>query len=214
MGAGSQYERELRKVLAGSPDGVRAVIRSCTEEERALARLVIERPFLVVRAAGSGIEGSGDLLALRGDICFPIEVKTSKHSTLYLNGRLRSQYEALEQIGQRCGLMPLYAYRLKGTRGDSWRIFRIDTGQLEGRLSILARRIPACPLTSNGRPHLIWEEGLPLHRFLALVCRQRDSSKNGLSGLQNRNSQEEMKIPMQDEQISEPMKEWVRGFIH
>ena len=214
MGAGSQYERELRKVLAGSPDGVRAVIRSCTEEERALARLVIERPFLVVRAAGSGIEGSGDLLALRGDICFPIEVKTSKHSTLYLNGRLRSQYEALEQIGQRCGLMPLYAYRLKGTRGDSWRIFRIDTGQLEGRLSILARRTPACPLTSNGRPHLIWEEGLPLHRFLALVCRQRDSSKNGLSGLQNRNSQEEMKIPMQDEQISEPMKEWVRGFIH
>ena len=110
--------------------------------------------------------------------------------------------------------MPLYAFRLKGTRGDSWRIFRIDTGRLEGRLSILARRIPACPLTSNGRPHLIWEEGLPLHRFLALVCRQRDSNKNGLAGLQDRNSQEEMQIPMQDEQISEPMKEWVRGFIH
>ncbi|DAC21214.1 MAG TPA: hypothetical protein HA345_07370, partial [Candidatus Thalassarchaeaceae archaeon] len=183
MGAGSQYERELRKVLAGSPDGVRAVIRSCSEEERALARLVIERPFLVVRAAGSGIEGSGDLLALRGDICFPIEVKTSKHSTLYLNGRLRTQYEALEEIGQRCGLMPLYAYRLKGTRGDSWRIFRIDTGRLEGRLSIIARRIPVCPLTSNGRPHLIWEEGLPLHRFLALVCRPRESNKNGLAGL-------------------------------
>ena len=212
MGAGSQYERELRKVLAGSPDGVRAVIRSCTEEERALARLVIERPFLVVRAAGSGIEGSGDLLALRGDLCFPIEVKTSKHSTLYLNGRLRSQYEALEEIGRRCGLMPLYAYRLKGTRGDSWRIFRIDTGHLEGRLSILARRIPVCPLTSNGRPHLIWEDGLPLHRFLALVCRQRDSTKNGLTGLQDRNVLEEVRITTQED-APEPMKEWIRGFI-
>ena len=213
MGAGSQYERELRKVLAGSPDGVRAVIRSCSEEERALARLVIERPFLVVRAAGSGIEGSGDLLALRGDICFPIEVKTSKHSTLYLNGRLRAQYEALEEIGQRCGLMPLYAYRLKGTRGDSWRIFRIDTGRLEGRLSIIARRIPVCPLTSNGRPHLIWEEGLPLHRFLALVCRSRESNKNGLAGLQNRNVQENMQVLTPKEPIPEPMKDWVRGFI-
>jgi Holliday junction resolvase len=213
MGAGSQYERELRKVLAGSPDGVRAVIRSCSEEERALARLVIERPFLVVRAAGSGIEGSGDLLALRGDICFPIEVKTSKHSTLYLNGRLRAQYEALEEIGQRCGLMPLYAYRLKGTRGDSWRIFRIDTGRLEGRLSIIARRIPVCPLTSNGRPHLIWEEGLPLHRFLALVCRPRESNKNGLAGLQDRNVQENMLVLTPKESIPEPMKDWVRGFI-
>ena len=213
MGAGSQYERELRKVLAGSPDGVRAVIRSCSEEERALARLVIERPFLVVRAAGSGIEGSGDLLALRGDICFPIEVKTSKHSTLYLNGRLRAQYEALEEIGQRCGLMPLYAYRLKGTRGDSWRIFRIDTGRLEGRLSIIARRIPVCPLTSNGRPHLIWEEGLPLHRFLALVCRPRESNKNGLAGLQDRNVQENMQVLTPKEPMPEPMKDWVRGFI-
>ena len=213
MGAGSQYEQELRKVLAGSPDGVRAVIRSCSEEERALARLVIERPFLVVRAAGSGIEGSGDLLALRGDICFPIEVKTSKHSTLYLNGRLRSQYEALEEIGQRCGLMPLYAYRLKGTRGDSWRIFRIDTGRLEGRLSIIARRIPVCPLTSNGRPHLIWEEGLPLHRFLALVCRPRESNKSGLAGLQNRNEEESVQVPTLEENDPEPMKDWIRGFI-
>ena len=138
MVQGAQYERELRHVLAGIPEGVRAITRSCTEAERAQARLVIDKPFLVVRAAGSGIEGSGDLLALRGDICFPIEVKTSKEKKLYLNGRLAHQYLALEEIGKKCGLMPLYAYRLKGIRGDSWRIFRIDTGNLEGRLSILA----------------------------------------------------------------------------
>ena len=74
----SKYERELRHVLAGIPAGVEAVIKSCSIEEKERMRLVINRPFLVVRAAGSGIEGSGDLLALRGDISFPIEVKTTK----------------------------------------------------------------------------------------------------------------------------------------
>ena len=74
----SQYERELRHVLAGIPAGVEAVIKSCSVEEKERMRLVLQRPFLVVRAAGSGIEGSGDLLALRGDVSFPIEVKTTK----------------------------------------------------------------------------------------------------------------------------------------
>ena len=88
----SQYERELRQVLAGVPKGIEAVIRSCTDEEKDKMRLTLTRPFLVVRAAGSGMEGSGDLLALRGDICFPIEVKTTKASKLYLSGRTMDQY--------------------------------------------------------------------------------------------------------------------------
>ena len=121
------------------------------------------------------MEGSGDLLALRGDICFPIEVKTSKKSKLYLSGRTWDQYLAMQNEGERCSLMPLYAYRLKGVRGDSWRIFRVEVGKLTGRLGILARRIPALPLTRNGKPFLDWEEGMPLHRFLALVCRKQDS---------------------------------------
>ena len=79
----SQYERELRAVLAGIPKGVQAVTRSCDDIAKARAMQVIDRPFLVVRAAGSGMEGSGDLLALRGDLCFPIEVKSSKESKLY-----------------------------------------------------------------------------------------------------------------------------------
>ena len=171
----SQYERELRAVLAGVPKGVDAVTRSCDELAKSKARMVIDRPFLVVRAAGSGMEGSGDLLALRGDICFPIEVKTSKKSKLYLSGRTWEQYLAMQNEGERCSLMPLYAYRLKGVRGDSWRIFRVEVGKLTGRLGILARRIPALPLTRNGKPFLDWEEGMPLHRFLALVCRKQDS---------------------------------------
>ena len=64
----SQYERELRAVLAGIPKGIDAVTRSCDSVAKARARQVLERPFLVVRAAGSGMEGSGDLLALRGEL--------------------------------------------------------------------------------------------------------------------------------------------------
>ena len=167
----SVYERELRAVLAGEIKGVRAIIKSCTEVERARAMQVVQRPFLVVRAPGSGSEGTGDLLALRGDMCFPIEVKSSKAPKQYLSGRTMDQYEALRVTGERCGLLPLYAYRLKGVRGDSWRIMRVEVGSLTGKLRHLSRSIPKLPLTKNGTPHLDWEKGMPLHRFLALVCR-------------------------------------------
>ena len=172
----SQYERELRHVLAGIPAGVEAVIRSCSVEEKEKMRLVIKRPFLVVRAAGSGIEGSGDLLALRGDISFPIEVKTTKGTKIYLSGRTLDQYNALVYEGERCGLMPLYAHRLKGTRGDSWRIFRVETSTLEGRLRVLARRIPALPRTRKGRAFIDWEQGMPLNEFIHAVCQHNEHS--------------------------------------
>ena len=171
---GSQYERELRHVLAGVEKGVNAVIRSCDEMEKARVRLVLDRPFLVVRASGCGMRGTGDLLALRGDICFPIEVKSSKYDKLYLSGRTLEQYNGLVEEGKRCGLMPLYAYRLKGVRGDSWRVFRVKTGQLNGRLSLLKRRIPCLPLTRSGNPFLDWNQGMSLNKFLALVCRPID----------------------------------------
>ena len=165
----SQYERELRQVLAGVDKGVEAVIRSCTEEEKEKMRLVTSRPFLVVRAAGSGMEGTGDLLALRGDICFPIEVKSTKASKLYLSGRTMDQYLAMVNEGQRCNLMPLYAHRRKGIRGDSWMIFRVETDNLKGRLRQLAKSIPPFPRNRNGTPYLNWEEGMPLHKFISLV---------------------------------------------
>ncbi len=167
---GTNYERELRSVLAGELKGVRAVTRSCTEVERARAMRVVQRPFLVVRAPGSGSEGTGDLLALRGDICFPIEVKTSKSDRIYLSGRTMDQYISLKSTGEKCGLLPLYAFRLKGVRGDSWRIMKVEVEGLTGKLRHLSRSIPPLPLTSRGTPHLDWNAGMPMHRFLSLVC--------------------------------------------
>ena len=188
----SQYERELRHVLAGIPTGVEAVIKSCTVEEKERMRLVLQRPFLVVRAAGSGIEGSGDLLALRGDVSFPIEVKTTKSRKIYFSGRTLDQYNALAYEGERCGLMPLYAHRLKGVRGDSWRIFRVETSTLEGRLSILARRIPSLPRTRKGRAFIDWDQGMPLNEFINIVCQQNQDSPT-LEYIQKRSQRREEK---------------------
>ena len=167
---GTSYERELRSVLAGEVKGIRAVTRSCSEVERAKAMRVVRRPFLVVRAPGSGSEGTGDLLALRGDLCFPIEVKTSKSKRIYLSGRTMDQYKSLKSTGEKCGLLPLYAFRLKGVRGDSWRIMKVEVEGLTGKLRHLSRSIPALPLSSRGTPHLDWDAGMPVHKFLSLIC--------------------------------------------
>ena len=164
------YERELREVLAGTEKGVHAVTKSCSPEEKSRMSRVIERPFLVVRAAGSGMEGSGDLVALRGDCCFPIEVKSTRPEKLYFSGRTKDQLNAMIREGERSGLMPLYAHRRKGVRGDSWRIFRVETAGLTGTLARLATMIPALPLNRNGSPFIDWNQGMPLNRFIGLLC--------------------------------------------
>ena len=171
------YERELRSVLAGERKGVVAITRSCTEVERARAMRVCQRPFLVVRAPGSGSEGTGDILALRGDMCMPIEVKSSKTDKIYLSGRTKDQYDALKSTGEKCGLQPLYAFRLKGVRGDSWRVMKVPVDGLTGKLRVLSRSIPNVPLTRNGSPYLNWHDGMPLHRFLALISRSDGARK-------------------------------------
>ena len=114
-------------------------------------------------------------------MCFPIEVKSSKSPKQYLSGRTMHQYEALRETGERCGLLPLYAYRLKGVRGDSWRIMRVEVESLTGKLRHLSRSIPKLPLTKNGTPHLDWQKGMPLHRFLSLVCRS-DGARSIVEG--------------------------------
>ena len=219
---GSLYERELRAVLAGEPDGVRAVTRSCNPSEKARAMQVIRRPFLVVRAAGSGVGGAGDLLAIRGDVSFPIEVKANKERRIYLSGRTWEQYEELKRAGEACGLLPIYAYRLKGVRGDSWRILRVETTSLQGRLAVIANRIPALPLTRNSRPYLDWEAGLPLHRFLSLLCRDEESYEATATSLRARNNawlerEERFRAEAEEEDVAvpealAPAEEWVRRF--
>ncbi len=180
------YERELREVLSGTEKGVNAVTRSCTPEEKGRMSRVRERPFLVVRAAGSGMEGSGDLVALRGDCSFPIEVKSTRAEKLYFSGRTKDQLNAMIREGERSGLMPLYAHRRKGVRGDSWRIFRVKTKGLKGTLARLASMIPALPLNRNGSPFIDWEQGMPLNQFVGMMCSPEGGVRTPLHQLKER----------------------------
>jgi hypothetical protein len=67
--------------------------------------------------------------------------------------------------------LPIYAYRLKNHRGDSWKIFSLDIDGLEGRLKVLHRRIPKLESSKNGNYVMRWEKGMSLSDFICYLCR-------------------------------------------
>ncbi|MFQ6013404.1 MAG: Holliday junction resolvase [Thermoplasmata archaeon] len=166
--SGGTFERELKGVLRGDEEVLARVTKSCPSEERDAYWKIVNRPFTVLRAAGSlGI----DLVALRGDVAFPIEVKASKAKTLWLSNTRRTieQAEDLLEECARSELLPLYAYRRKHVRGDSWRLFTLEGPEVSGRLRKLQRRIPKASRSKEGNHILRWEAGLPLHAFIDLL---------------------------------------------
>ena len=156
----TKYERELVGILRGDPKVVRKASRTMKFPEKEKFNKILKDPFLVLRAAGSlGV----DLAALRGDISFPIEVKSSIKSKLYLNSdQLKKQAERMIDVCGRTGVIPLYAFRYKNVRGDSWRMFTLPIDGLVGRNRILYETIPTVTVTSSGNYVLEWENGMPL----------------------------------------------------
>ena len=123
---------------------------------------------MVVRAGGSlGI----DLIAIRGEISFPIEVKSSKKDVLYFSDeeRLTEQAEWMRDECTNSKVLPLYAYRLKGTRGDKWRIFTMEVEGLSKKQKVLKRKLPKLEKTTHGNYKLSWENGMPLNELLSYL---------------------------------------------
>ena len=166
---GSDYERELKKILMADRKGLRKAIRGCSIEEE-LAYLSIEkRPFVVVRAAGSfGV----DLVAVRGDISFLIEVKSSQSPVFRFSRSRKLQEQAVEMmdICRRSSLFPVYAYRLKGVRGDAWRIFTREVDGLTGKARIIHARIPKIEISRGGNMIMRWEDGMKLSELIGYLC--------------------------------------------
>ena len=166
----SVYERELKGILAGEEDSIRKAIKTCTPEEQAAYLKARHRPFLVVRGAGSlGV----DLVALRGDVSFPIEVKSASKEVIHFadaGKRNQEQAEAMQRECSRASVIPLYAFRLKGVRGDSWRVMTLPTENLPPRIQVLYDRIPKIERTAAGNYALRWQAGMPLNRFLDYLC--------------------------------------------
>ena len=166
---GDIYERELKYVLSGNKKTIGEMIKTCSEEESRSYSLMLEYPFLVVRAAGSlGV----DLVALRWDYSFPIEVKSSAEETMHFsrNPRLTEQAANMKKACGRPNLLPLYAFRLKSFRGDPWRVFTIPTDdELKGKNELLRKIIPKMEISSNGNYIMRWGSGMKLCDLISFM---------------------------------------------
>jgi hypothetical protein len=163
----STYERELKELLQGQPELLARYAKALDPVDRPKLLRLRDSPFLVIRAAGSlGF----DLVALRSEFSFPIEVKASATDTIRFSsssGRASEQLEAHRAAVDKVGLIVLYAYRRVGHRGgDPWRLYAAPAPERRGRLSLLRRRIPPIEWTKEGNGVLRWESGLPLVEFL------------------------------------------------
>jgi len=167
----SQYERELKNILEGENKTLSKITKTCSALEKSNYLKIYEKPFAVIRAAGSfGV----DLVATRGDISFLTEVKTSIGDTLHFSsvgGKLQKQANSMKKVCEKTKTLPIYAFRIKGNRGDSWRIFTIDIDNLEGRPSVLHKRIPKLEISKSGNYVMRWKEGMALSDFISYLCR-------------------------------------------
>lgn len=168
--AGDTYERELKYLLSGDKGIVAKMVKTCSEKECQGYNSTMENPFLVIRAAGSlGV----DLVALRWDFSFPIEVKSSNEDVLHFSKspRLGEQAEKMRDECALSHLIPIYAFRLKGVRGDPWRVFTIPSeAKLKGHTALLRRRVPELETTGNGNFVMRWNDGMKLSDFLSYMA--------------------------------------------
>ncbi len=163
-----KYERELRGILSGDEEVIEGATKTCSESELEGYQAIYDIPFLVVRAGGSlGI----DLIALRGEISFPIEVKSSKKTVLYFRdeSRLSEQAEWMKEVCLDSNVLPIYAYRLKSQRGDKWRVYTMDVDGMEKKHKVLQRKIPYLQTTVHGNYKLEWDKGMPLNELLSYL---------------------------------------------
>jgi len=167
----SQYERELKRILQGDDQILSKVTKTCSVIEKDNYYKITNRPFAVIRAAGSlGV----DLVATRGDVSFLTEVKSSVGDTLHfssMGGKPQKQAESMIKICEKTKTLPVYAFRTKGVRGDSWRIFTLDLEGLEGRISVVHNRLPKIAKSKGGNFVMKWEEGMPLSDFISYLCK-------------------------------------------
>lgn len=167
----SQYERELRSILEGDDKTLVKVTKTCTSAEKNKYSMIYNKPFAVIRAAGSfGV----DLVAIRGNISFLVEIKTSNEDTLHFSssgGKLQRQAEIMRDGCVKTKTLPIYAFRLKGYKGDSWRLFTLDINCLDGKTEVLHRTLPKLDSSKDGNFIMRWNEGLPLSDFISFLCK-------------------------------------------
>jgi Holliday junction resolvase len=167
----SQYERELKRILQGDDQVLSKITKTCSVIEKDNYYKIRGKPFAVIRAAGSlGV----DLVATRGDVSFLTEVKSSVGDTLHfssMGGKPQKQAESMIEVCEKTKTLPVYAFRTKGVRGDSWRVFTLDIDGLEGRINVVHNRLPKIKKSKTGNFVMKWEDGMPLSDFISYLCK-------------------------------------------
>ncbi len=164
---GDIYERELKGILGGEAKFIERVSRSLSSSEREAYSILRRKHFLVVKAGGSfGI----DLIAVRGNFAFPIEVKSSSSDVFRFSRseKLASQADRMMEVCEQSSLLPTYAYRLKNAETDPWRLFTIrkTPDGLTGIQALLFRKLPKVGTTQEGNGIMKWSEGMKLSSFI------------------------------------------------
>ena len=165
---GKVFERELKGILMANKEILSRVTKTCDSKEKKGYCRIEEKPFMVVRGAGSlGV----DLVAIREGLSLPIEVKSSTSTVLRFSRseKLTIQAQGMVDDCKRVGLMPVYAFRHKGQRGDAWRIFTIDMGPMNGRLRFVYERLPKIESSREGKLIMRWKDGMPLSKFIDYI---------------------------------------------
>ncbi len=162
---GRIFERELKGILSADEQMLTRITKTCDEDERSSYFRIREKPFMVIRGAGSlGV----DLVAIRSDLSLPIEVKSSVSDVLRFSRSEKLAIQAQEMMDdcRRVGLMPIYAFRFKRHRGDAWRVFTLDVGPINGRLRVVYQRLPKITPSKDGNLIMRWHDGMPLSKFI------------------------------------------------
>ena len=163
------YERELKGILMADRDVLVRVTKNLPADEQIAYMKIMEKPFVVVRAAGSfGID-----MAVVGSISFLVEEKSSVEPLYHFNApRIVEQAELLLRLCGSAGIIPVYAYRLKNLRGrDPWRLFTMELkeGILDGKDKLVHDRLPDLERTKSNNYVMRWENGMPLHKFIDYI---------------------------------------------
>ena len=161
---GVDYERELKKLLEGNMGQLAKMKKTCDAHQCIGYETMESFPFMVIRGAGSF---GTDLVALRGELSFPIEVKSSKYPKIYLSQpRLKEQLEVFLEECQKANTFPMSAFRYKGHKGDPWMVFTIKLEGLKYFSRVLNRKIPSLRQTPGGNYVMEWEKGMPMSDLL------------------------------------------------
>jgi Holliday junction resolvase len=162
---GSIYERELVSILSGSQKVIGKLSKKLDFLSKEAYEHLIKYPFFVTRAAGSK---GADLIAVRFDMSMVIEVKSSQNPVLSFSSSSGKNQDQAERLAKKClnsGIFLIYAFRLKNTDGDPWRMFKVP-GEPMGRYRNLYNILPQIEITRNENFVMKWEDGAPLSNML------------------------------------------------